>query len=248
MINQAVMEEDESIYDHIKQVFGDVPEQCNVLEEQIDVELQSAYFKFGKKAKKELDKEKLIAQMDDLFNEEIDLESKKLLLSRLAAIDEVSCFRAIERYRNNPDPELRDWSVLALQESRMLIQSRLLDEEQVYISTGMGGKGCKLRYFMVLISSDGKPLDEKQLKLVQDEFTFRLKKEEVEIEELTLLGEFITLVLMIPIKTMIKETFKQAIVECNQLGNFLLENFLITNVKRLSYEEVKEVLSEAKDK
>jgi hypothetical protein len=45
---------------------------------------------------------------------------------------------------------LKDWAALSLQESRMTLESSLLDENQVIISTGLGGKAKKLRYFAVI--------------------------------------------------------------------------------------------------
>lgn len=239
--------EGESIYDHIRQVFGQIQGQCNVLEEQIDVELQLRYFKFGKKIKESLHKDQWMSEKEMLFDPEVDLKKKKELLSGLASIDDVSCFRAIERYRESPDPELMDWSILALQESKMLLQSKLLDEEQVFISTGLGGKGKKLRYFMVLLSGDKKPLEKKHLKIVENEFLFSMKKEDVEIEDIELDEEFIKLLMVIPLQTMIKEIIKEVITECNQYGNFLMDNFIITNVKHLSNEEIRDIIKEDKE-
>ena len=59
----------------------------------------------------------------------------------MAAIDDVGAYRSIEKYSKNADDELKHWSLLALQESRMLLQSKLLDQSQIFISTGLGGEG-----------------------------------------------------------------------------------------------------------
>ncbi len=46
--------------------------------------------------------------------------------------------------------------MLAFQENKMLLESSLLDENQILISTGLGGKGMKLRYFTVMQTFDRK--------------------------------------------------------------------------------------------
>ena len=47
------------------------------------------------------------------------------LIKQIASQEKVEAFRMIEKYVSNPDPELREWSILALQESRMVLQSGL---------------------------------------------------------------------------------------------------------------------------
>ncbi len=73
---------------------------------------------------------------------------------QLAAHDDVEAFRIIERFHKSSEGVLHDWAVLSLQESRMILQSSLLGEQQVFISTGLGGKGQKIRYFIVLMKKD----------------------------------------------------------------------------------------------
>ena len=45
----------------------------------------------------------------------------------------------------------------------------------------------------------------------------------------------------LPLSTSIKDVFKSAIDEANQMGNFLLNNFLITNIKSIEHWELKEI-------
>lgn len=231
-------QENNSIYNKISEVFGSLPKNFSVLEEQIDIDLQMKYFEFSKKVKQYINADDKIENKDQLFEITTSIEEKKQLLAELASVEEVESFRCIEKYLENPDPELRDWAILAMQESRMLIESKLLDQNQVFISTGLGGKGTKLRYFIVLISNEGIDFSETQKKVVKNEFESTLKKYNVEIEELQFFKNFSTLMVMIPIEIPIKDVFKEAIGESNQFGNFLKINFIVTNVKRLSIEEI----------
>lgn len=239
--------DDENIYDRIQDIFGHFPEHFSILEEKIDIDLQMEYFEFSRGFKKNLITENILSVKDNLFEKENSITNKKKLLVQLASIEEVEAYRAIEKYVKEPDSELREWAILAFQESRMLIQSKLLDENQVFISTGLGGKGAKLRYFVVLLNSFRNPFDELQQKLIRTELDFFLKKQDSELEEVNFMNDYCSLLAIVPIKVSIRDVFKAVIAECNEYGGFIRKNFIVTNVKTLSYEEIKDFVGKQKD-
>ena len=232
----------ENIFDKIKDLFGNVSGNLNVLEEQIDIELQMEYFKSAKK-NKELELENILERKDELFDPGTPIINKKELLVQLASLEDVEAFRTIEKYTNTPDPELREWSILALQESRMMLESALLDENQVFISTGLGGKGSKLRYFIVLIHHNKEEFNEVQQKVVRSEFDYSLTQHEGELESIVFSGSFAKMLAIIPIQAPLKDLFHNAINEANQIGDFIKENFIVTNVKQLSDTEIDDFLN-----
>ncbi len=239
--------DEENIYDKIQELFGQVPDNLNILEESINIDLQMEYFEYSKKIKKELISEKILASIEQLFKPDLAIPARKKLLVQLASLEEVEAYRAIEKYLSNPGPELREWAILAFQESRMLLQSKFLDENQVFISTGLGGKGTGLRYFVVLLLKEGNAFSQLQQKIIKNEFEYVLKKHKGEIEEVNFEENFATLLTIIPIKSSIKEIFKMAIAESNQYGDFLKTNFIVTNVKKISLEEIKDFIQKQKD-
>ncbi len=172
----------------------------------------------------------------------LTLEEKKSLIVRLASIDKVEAYRVLERYKQNPDPELKDWASLAVHESRMLLESSLLDENQVFISTGLGGKGQKLRYFIVFLAVGDAVLTTLEKKVITNEMNFIFGKYNAEIEEIKFSDTLSTVKAIIPIQVELQDMFVQAIENCNLFGNFLQENFIVTNVKELSFEEINDVL------
>src|SRR5208337_659902 len=137
----------DNLYDKIQELLGNLHGNFNILEEQIDIDLQLEYFETSKDIKKSLDKKETLNNMESLFSSSLSIDAKKNLLIRLASVDQVEAYRSIERYMLEPDPLLKDWATLAMQESKMLLESIFLDQNQVFISTGLGGKGKKLRYF-----------------------------------------------------------------------------------------------------
>ncbi|MFW5658010.1 MAG: hypothetical protein ACOCYF_01025 [Bacteroidota bacterium] len=234
------MVEEENIYDKIQEIFGTMPANLNVLEEEIDVDLQMEYFEHSKNHKTSLSMEEIIQKKDDIFLEGISVPEKKDRLVELASIENIEAYRTIQRYLQEPEDDLRDWAMLALQESRMLIESKLLDENQIFISTGLGGKGFKLRYFVVILSRNFSDFTRMQRKIIRNEFEYILKKVDAEIEEIRFRKNMSSILAIIPLNISIKDIFRRAIEESNQYGDFIKTNFLVTNVKKLSFREIKD--------
>jgi len=236
--------DEEYLYSKIQEALRNVPENFNILEEQIDVQLQMDYFAFARELREEEDLEQFQEQRDALFDPEVPEEKKKKILVALASTAVVEDFRQIEKYLKTPDPVLKDWAILALQESRMLLQSSLLGEQQVFISTGLGGKGRNLRYFVVFLNKEGNALTKMQHNLLKDELKFVIEKNEGEVEDFKELLDFTTATVILPLKAQLKEIFRGVIDECNQYGHFLEEDMVITNVKKLNTAEIVEVLQQ----
>ena len=234
--------EGENIYDKIQEIFGEVPGTFSILEEKIDIDLQMEYFEFSRSIKKDLDEEMVMERREQIFDFSQDAGDRKSLFAMLASLEEVLAYRTIEKYLKEGNQELRNWAILALQESRMLLESKLLEENQVFISTGLGGKGSKLRYFIVLIGKEKHDFSDLRKKIIKNEFDDILTKCDAEIEKIDFLGQFATLVVMVPLKVALKDVFRSAIVECNQYGDFMKSNFIITNVKELNLAEIKDFL------
>lgn len=232
----------ENIYDKIQEIFGEVPGTFSILEEKIDIDLQMEYFEFSRTIKKDLDEVMVMERREKIFDFNEDTGVRKSLFAMLASLEDVRAYRTIEKYLKEGHQELRNWAILALQESRMLLESKLLEENQVFISTGLGGKGSKLRYFVVLIGKEIINFSDLQKKIIRTEFDDILIKCDAEIEKIDFLGPFATLVVMVPLKVALKDVFRSAINECNQYGDFMKSNFIITNVKELNVAEIKDFL------
>jgi len=242
----SAMDED-NIYKKIQEAILSLPENFSILEEQIDVELQMEYFNYNRDIKAKFSVELILQHQTDLLNPDISIEEKKDLLVLLAAQEMVEAFRTIEKYAQHPDPELREWSILALQESRMVIQSSLMDEQQVYISTGLGGKEQKLRYFVVFISNENiEEYSKVQRKLIKTELEYALNHNSGLLEEISFEKDLAIALLLLPVKSDIQGVFSSVINECNQYGDFVRRDIIITNVKRMSIDEIKRFVNREK--
>jgi hypothetical protein len=230
--------EGENIHEKIKELLGLLPDKLAIVEEQIPLEVQMAYFELSKKFKGNFDSEIVLNNSGILFIPETLLQDKKEILAKLASIDKPEAYRIIEKYLTISDNEIHDWAKLALLENRMSLESSLLEQNQVLISSGLGGKNNKLRYFLVVFNKEQLGFSETRKKVVNNEFDSILKKQHCEIEEVDFFKDYFTMIALIPLETSIRNLFSNSIFECNHYGNFLKENFIITNVKKLSHVEI----------
>lgn len=218
-----------------------------VIEEQIDIETQTSYFKHAKKAKKNLNQDKAILDFDLLNDSSKTLKQKKKILVALASVEDVQAYRLLEGFRTQAGPALKDWATLAYNESRMLLENSLSEERQIFISTGMGGKGDKLRYFMVLFSENVDGFTSFESKFVQDEtrFTFEQNKSIIELID-TSQPNYIAFTVLVPIKNSLQKMIRATFENCNQFGTFINQKFIISNVKHMTNKEIVAFLNDEK--
>jgi hypothetical protein len=239
----SIVKENQS-YQEINDFLQNLPKNFNILEEQIDVSIQMDYFERSNKLKNELilDKE-LDINLEKLNDSEIDSSSKKDILIKLAKVENVKAFRAIEDFlKLSLDKDIKAWATLALQENRMLLESTFLDEKQVFISTGLGGKGEKLRYFIVGFLDKENIFTEMQKEVLKKEFEYSFSENDCELEKIRFDNQYALLTALIPIKSNIKDILSKAIDECRDLGMDLSEHFMVTNVKELDIFEIEDFI------
>jgi len=232
---------------NLKKIQGTIeslPENFSILEERIDIALQGKYFSYAQKRKEEKKIDNLSELEDQLNNPDTKLDQKKKNLVILAGQNQIKAFRIIERFQKKAKGVIKKWAVLALQESRMVLQSSLLGEQQVFISTGLGGKGKKIRYFFAFrkkeIDTPFTPGQEKIIRIELEEF---LSKNEGELEKIRLNEGIAYGLFLFPLKKDLQNNFNIVIEKSNQYGNFLDNGVLITNVQALSLNEIKDLIN-----
>lgn len=239
------MKEEGDVFKKFRDSFNRMNGHFHILEQRVPVELQMEYFKYSEQVRKN---KPAVEEVDyDLFSQslsdpEVTTERKKYLLSILATSHEIKAYRMLQDYVQEPGQDVRDWAYMALMESRIALESELSDEKQIYISTGLGGKDQKLRFYALILSTGLKPFQEYQRTVIDREFAYMLPKEDCELERLNIDNNYVELVFLIPVRSDIKQTLDKIINECNQYGNFLSTIFTITNVKELTEDEIVDIL------
>lgn len=234
-----------NVFNQFQKFLKETDGEFHILEKQIPVEVQFEYFKYSDRLRKSsppAEEADLDRFMSDLENPESTKDYKREILSTLATSKYVRAYRILEQYAKHPNPELTDWAYMALMESRITLETELSDEKQIYISTGLGGKGQKLRFFILLLSATEDPFLNYQQQVIEREFAYALPRKNCEIERLTVKERHVEMLLLMPIRLDIKKTIEDIIQECNQYGGFLSELFTVTNMKELGEKEVADIV------
>jgi len=228
-----------SIYNQLKELLAKAGGAYRIMEEQIDVDLQVEFFEMANKLlKKHLDLESVEEKSKKLFDKETSFEVKKRLLVELSNAEKPDAYRIIQQFIEKGDSELRSWAVLSLQHSRITLETHLLDQNQVFISTGLGGDNTRLRYFIAIRTKYGKIISDCQKTIVHNEFEPVFKKNKSTIEEVAFYDKYFTIKCLIPIDIAVGDLVLIGLAEANQYGNFLSKDYLVTNVRILNQNEI----------
>lgn len=215
----------------------------HILEDLVPIEEQMEYFRYFERLRGENNPFVRDEEVAVLFSPDAPVSRKKRSLILLASIPDVGAYRSIETYHSSPlEPELTHWSSMALVSSRIVLSSDLSGQQQVYISSGLGGQDKKLRFFSLFTTADRQPFTDLQKEIVEREFRFQLEKADVIIEKLEIKANYFTIQMLFAFDKDAKTCLDAAVQECNQYGNFLDTRFLFTNVKVLSEKEINNVL------
>jgi hypothetical protein len=224
-----------------------VMDNFTLIDEPIDLSAQKEYFSFSETIDFDnVDYKEVLTGSDRLFYKDTPIESKKKILILLAHLGTPESSKILEKYLKSSEANLKDWALLSLKECRMFVESVLLKEEGGFISTGLGGKDNKLRYYFIVSSKDGLPFSDSHRNTLKREFETASHKHKSEIEEINFEATYAMIGMLIPMYIAVGEIIEEGISECNNIGEFLSLGYYVTNVGKPTYEEISEYLEEIK--
>ncbi|SDD00119.1 hypothetical protein [Williamwhitmania taraxaci] len=233
---------EDNIYGLIQNLLGK-EHDISILQEVIDVDTQMAYFDHVHQQGKAFMAEELSAVEAKLNDSTTDLDGLRNILVCLAITPKVKAYRILEQFAERAEGEIHSWAIMAFQESRVHIQSSLGEQPHALISSGMGGEGHRLRYFVVVQPGSATMFSEPQKAILEKELNFSLNKVDSLLEHIIYYDGFACLTVLIPLQISLPNLFNEVIESCNLLGGFLSEKMIITNVKALEEAEVRSILS-----
>ena len=240
------MSSQKDLFDKIQKIYQKNPNRLNIIEEQIDLDIQMNYFKRSGMLKKQVvTLDEVLAKVPVLYDADARLEEKRDILIMLASFEDIETFRLLEKYKNDAVGEIKLWASMAYRESKLLLESSLLeDDEQILISTGLGGKGTKLRYFICLVHKNEDFFTEIQERIIRNELTSSMERHDAELESFSVENHLVKLFLLVPINEQVKDIVNDIIDACEELGNFLDNHIIITNVRAFSNDEISQIVHE----
>ena len=239
---------DDEIMQKLLELVDQHPERFYVVEAQVDVNLQLEYFERSVKIRKKNQAIDIDVQIGILQSDISGEEEQKDALIFLAGSDDIKAYRQIELYLENPESQLKNWAIMAHQESRMVLETSLLEESRVFISSGLGGKQHKLRYAVAFVLQNDTEFHDFQKNTIQNELKYSFKNYDAELEDVLFSKTFVRFICLVPLQVNLQILFREVIEEINTYGDFLSQRFLVTNEHALSEDEVIEMINSSSDK
>ena len=235
------MKNDRNALKELQHSLENLKGNLHVLEIHVPVEKQMEYFRFSETIRNDFtdDDRSLEKQIKVLTSNESSLPEIKYALAFLAISGNVKAYRAIESYYKTHSD---DWSAMSFIQAKITLESEFSDEKQIFISTGLGGRGNQLRFFAFFKSNKGKKFSDYQKELIEKEIPYYIQNYQGIPEEIQIRDNYFTLLFLIHLQVDIKTMLEDIIDECNQYGDFIDKGFIITNVKVFTEEEIQNEL------
>jgi len=232
------MKNDNDVFREFRQSIKGLEGNLHVLETSIPVEKQMEYFRYSENVRNHSKNESVTEQIAVLNSTDSNFDEKKYAMTFLAISGDIKAYRALEAYSSRPKSSLTEWASLSLLQAKIMLESEFSDERQVFISTGLGGRGNKLRFYAFFKSVGLVPFSRYQQNLIEKEIPLVIRKYEGELENITIQNNYFSLLFLVSLQIDLKEMLKEAISVCNEYGNFINTHFIITNVKIFDQEDI----------
>ncbi len=214
----------------IRGFLENLPDTYDILEEGIDFRTQKEYIELSKTIGQHAHTDKeIFSQSCILFDNDQPIKQKKIILLLLAHLGTIEAFRQIEKYYNNPDKDLKQWTLLSLQECKMFVESSILDKNTGFISTGLGGYDNRLRYYFLILPSTDRPFTKTQKDIIRDEFAIACSDLNSILETFDFFDTFAKFIILVPLDVAVGAVIENGIKKCNEMGEFVFEQYFVTN-------------------
>ncbi|MDD4148904.1 MAG: hypothetical protein PHE33_02635 [Bacteroidales bacterium] len=230
----------EDMLEKMREIALQNPDNIQIIETSVDSEIQIEFFEALQRVSDIEEDYDIKALYNELICKETAIDRKKEILATLTAAGEVESFRLLEEYLKNVNKDFKIWAFLACQQGRMLLESKLLEESKIYIASGLGGRGHKLRYVFAFVSLGG-DYNDYQKNIINGEIEYFLKKNEGEIEKTEFVQGFTLCTALVPLYVNLIDLIQEIVEEINQYGGFLRENVFITNEKPVQIEDLQKI-------
>jgi len=232
----------------IPDFLNNLPDKFDILEEGVNIQTQKEYIDYSHSFDRgELTKEETLHLGSILFDGNQPLEAKKKVLCLLAHLGTITAFRQIEKNYKNPDKDLKQWTVLALQECKMFLESSLIEESTGFILSGLGGLQDKLRYYFLVLPPTDRAFTTTQTNFIQKEINHVARDLNCVVESFNPSEAFVGLTVLVPMDIALGTFIETGIKNCNDSGNFVYEHYYVTNQNIPDKTEINDIIKIVKE-
>ena len=115
-------------------------------------------------------------------------------------------------------------------------------DSSTLISTGAGGEGKRLRYYVVVHMKKGRDISKRDAKTFVESLEAVAKKMDVIIEHVHFRKSFAVCSILIPIDLASGEFVEAGIASCKKELPYLCNSYFITNVKKPGEKEIEDFI------
>lgn len=199
----------------IRRILDSIPEELRVIGDKVNKSaIEEFYY--------------LSERIDSNEREDKNTQSpNKEKLVRLAKNGDVKSYRRIEEIiQETENSGLEEFAYVALKFARINLENQLSDEPIGFISSGLGGKGNKLRYYFVIKSTD--KISEEREQMIQDELRLICLNSDSEFETIENFGNYVLVKILVSIDFAIGNIIEGLIDRCK----FADKEYFCTNVEK----------------
>ncbi|MDR1021763.1 MAG: hypothetical protein LBL94_00565 [Prevotellaceae bacterium] len=223
--------------------FQRYPHKVKVINLQVDMKIQMEYFELLSEVFQGRNAEALaVIPKENAFNLNLPLDYRKRMLAWLSSSEEVDMLRELEQYEKNCPDDVKGFVSMCVYQCRTNLESALLGEHHAVVASGMGGEGNKVRYFAALITLSGEAWNTTEQHLLREELKLASKALDAVVEQLEFSGKYAKMLILAPITLSPVAVIHSAKDASNALGDFISPQEVVTNVARLSDEELDGIL------
>ncbi|MDR0733957.1 MAG: hypothetical protein LBF08_07880 [Dysgonamonadaceae bacterium] len=233
------MRSDNDVFKDFRQSLEGMKGRMQFLETTVPVDKQMEYFRYSETVKSDARPTSIEEQIEVLRSPDSSPKELKYALAYLAVSGDIKAYRILESYSKE---HADDWTMMSLVQAKVTLESELSGEKTVFISTGLGGKGDKLRFSAFFKANWLQPFSDYQRHLIEKETAYAIERHGGETEEIKIAENYFTVLFLVSIDVNIKIMFENTISECNQYGDFIDRSFIVTNVKQFSEEDIRKEL------
>jgi hypothetical protein len=224
----------------IANLFKSIPDEFRVIENKIKEKTINEYYETLDNLDNNTKAEILKSQ-----NNWSDIKSTKETKELLVCLSEkgnVKSYRKIEEIIKNGNPEILDFSYVSLKFARLNLENQLSDEPVGFISSGLGGKENKLRYYFVIKSKE--KIEPERESIVIHELENICTKNDSEYEESENHGKYVLIKILVSIDFAIGNIIDDLTNRCS----FLDKEYMCTNVEKPSIDFIEKWINNKIDR
>lgn len=220
------------LHKHLMSIINSASTQINFFEEGINHVVLTKFLKALKR----------IPSADDetaLLNTELQninpTQEQLRVIVQMAKHGSIGVLRKLETFiQQLPDGNMREWTKLAIMYCRLQIENELLDQPIGFIASGLGGKGNKLRYYVVLVAKQ--PLNDYLANTVKDAYEQTCQQYDSELESLEWQDNYLIIKLLAAFQHFVNDIIEAGINEAGILESY----YIVTNMSKPSYSDIEE--------